>query len=424
MQRRQVLGMALAGAGVAGASDRVHVGLVGCGGRGRYVTNFMRQAGAAVSAVCDVWGDKRDAAKAWAGDGAAVFSDFRKLLEHKPLDAVVVATPDHWHALATIAACQAGKDVYVEKPLAHNVAEGRAVVEAARRSGRIVQVGTQQRSAGHYKEVQELVQSGRLGKVKFVRVWNYSNLLPKGIGRAADGVAPEGVDWDMYCGPAPLRAFNPLRLGPTYRWFWDYAGGTITDFGVHRFDTVHQIMGEEVPVRVSAAGGRFVLDDGGEMPDTLQVTYEYPGFVLSYEASNVNGHGLGGRTAGMKYYNARGAEDRPHGEAYYGSLGTVICDRVGYEVYPSQGSGLERVSKQAADATAVHAAAFVECVRTRKVPPLTVENGHRATLVAHLGNIAFKTGRKLHWDGAKETFVGDREAAALLRREARKKWSI
>ncbi|HBY61399.1 MAG TPA: hypothetical protein DEH78_16375 [Solibacterales bacterium] len=427
MQRRDVLlgvSSALSASRILGANDRVHVGLIGCGGRGRYVTNFMRQAGATVSAVCDVWGSKREAGQAWAGEGAAAFSDFRKLLEHKPLDAVVVATPDHWHALPAILACEAGKDVYVEKPLAHNVAEGRAVVEAAKRTRRIVQVGTQQRSAPHYRELQELIRGGRLGQVKFVRVWNYSSLLPAGIGREPDGPAPAEVDWDMYCGPAPLRSFNPLRLGPTYRWFWDYAGGTITDYGIHRFDTVHQIMGEETPAAVSAAGGRFVLNDAGEMPDTLQVTYEYPSFVLSYEASNVNGHGTGGRTAGMRYYNARGAEDRPHGEAYYGTLGTVLCDRIGYEIYPAPGSPLERVSKPAADATALHARAFVECVRSRKGPPLTIEEGHRASAIAHLGNIAFKTGRKLRWDASREIFTGDREATALLRREPRKKWGL
>ena len=229
---------------------------------------------------------------------ARVFGDFRKLLEQKDIDAVHIATPDHWHAIPTVLACEAGKDVYVEKPLAHNVSEGRAMVAAARKYKRIVQAGTQHRSAPHYREVERIIQSGELGEVRFVRVWNYSNLTPNGIGRTPDSPAPEGLDWDFYLGPAPKVPFNRARFLGTFRWFWDYAGGTITDFGTHRFDTVHQVMDVEAPKTVSATGGRFSLKDNGEMPDVLQATYEYDGFVLSYEACNINAHGTGRTHAG------------------------------------------------------------------------------------------------------------------------------
>ncbi|MEK7407391.1 MAG: Gfo/Idh/MocA family oxidoreductase [Acidobacteriota bacterium] len=435
MHRREFFqGTALTAAAaqrVAGANERVRLGLIGCGGRGRYVARLMQEAGGVeFAAVCDVYEANAARAREWAGPGARAYSDFRKLLEQKDVDAVLVATPDHWHAIPTVLACQAGKDVYVEKPLAHNIKEGRAMVEAARRSGRIVQAGTQHRSAPHLAEAARIVQSGELGEVRFVRVWNYTNMHPNGIGREPDSAPPEGLNWDMYCGPAPLAPFNRKRFLGTYRWFWDYSGGYITDFGTHRFDTVLQIMGADAPRAVAAAGGRFTLKDAGEVPDILQVTYEFPGFILSYEASNLNAHGLGGRTPGMKYYNARGAEDRPHGMAFYGTNGALFADRIGFEIYPERKPGasseyrIERKFTNGAEPTPLHAKAFVECVRSRKKPPADVEDGHRATIIAHLGNIAFKSGRRLRWDTAAETFPGDADAARLLARPARKPWDL
>jgi len=409
---------------VVGANDRVRLGLIGCGGRGRYVGGFMKEApGAEFVAVADVYEPFTERAREWAGGGAERYKDFRRLLERKDVDAVLVATPDHWHISAAVLACLAGKDVYVEKPVTHNVREGRKIIEAARRSGRIVQAGTQHRSSPHFAECARMVRSGELGEVRFVRVWNYMSRFPEGIGRVPDSEPPAGLDWDFYCGPAPLRPFNARRFGPTFRQFWDYSGGMITDFGTHRFDTVHQIMGVDTPLTVSASGGRFSMKDAGEMPDVLQATYEYPGFIMSYETSDLNAHGLGGRTPGMKYYNARGAEDRPHGEAYYGTNGALFADRIGFEIYPER-DRVKRRQTNVSDATSLHARAFVECVRSRKTPPATIEMGHRATLIGHLGNISFKTGRKLRWDAAREEFVGDAEASKLLGREARKPWNL
>ncbi len=427
---------------ILGANDRVRLGLIGCGGRGIEVATLMRKVPEVeYIAVCDVYETNANSAREWAGTAARAFGDFRKLLEQKDVDAVHIATPDHWHASATVLACQAGKDVYVEKPLAHNVREGRAMVTAARRYKRIVQAGTQHRSAPHYREVQQLIQSGALGEVRFVRVWNYSNLTPYGIGNQPDGPVPAGLDWDMYLGPAPSRPFNKNRFLRSFRWFWDYAGGTITDFGTHRFDTVQQVMGVDAPKTVSASGGRFSMNDGGEMPDVMQVTYEYPNFVLSYEACNLNAHGLGGRTPGMSYYSMRGETDRPHGEAYYGTNGALFADRIGYEIYPepqplrrrdgsqdvkTPPSGVRTEAKrvQSKDATDLHCANFIEALRTRKPPAAEVEIGHRSTTVPHLGNISYKVGRKLTWDAAKEDFVNDAEASKLLGRQARKPWDL
>lgn len=425
---------------IIGANDRVRLALIGCGGRGSEVSSHMAKVpGAEYVATCDVYAPNAAQAKTLLNPSAATYGDFRKVLESKDVDAVHVATPDHWHATITVLACRAGKDVYVEKPLALTIRQGRQMVEAARKYNRVVQTGTQQRSAPHYREVERIIQSGELGEVRFVRVWNYSNLTPNGIGNYPDSSVPEGLDWDMYLGPAPKVPFNKSRFLSTFRWFWDYAGGTITDYGTHRFDTVQQIMHVTAPKTVSATGARFTLKGNGEMPDVLQATYEYEGFVLSYEAVNINAHGLGGRTPGFEYYGQRHTEDRPHGEAYYGTNGAIFCDRIGFEIYPEPSKAaitrkerskpvdawrMAAKRRQSEDATALHTANFIECVRSRKAPNAEVEIGHRSTTVPHLGNIAYKTGRKLVWDAEKEDFVNDAEASKHLSRVARKPWDL
>ena len=437
-----VAATALSASQVLGANERVIVGLIGCGGRGRYVAKRMRDVpNVEFGAVCDVYDVNAASAQQWAGARARAYKDFRKLLEQKEIDAVVIGTPDHWHAIPTVLACQAGKDVYVEKPLAHNIQEGRAMVQAARHYHRVVQAGTQQRSASHYQEVARIIQSRELGEVHYVRVWNFSNTFPDGMGRQPDSAVPDGLDWDFYLGPAPQVPFNKNRFLQNYRWFWDYAGGTVTDFGTHRFDTVHQIMGVDASLSVVATGNRYALNDGGEMPDVLQVTYEYPGFTLSYEACNLNGHGLGGRTPGMAYYNARDRADRPNGEAYYGTNGAVFADRIGFEIYPelkpvppqdlyeserplASGYRMERKQVSTTDATGLHVKNFIECVRNRQKPAADVEIGHRSTIVAHLGNIAYKTRQKLHWDATREDFKDAPEASKWLGRSARKPWNL
>jgi predicted dehydrogenase len=438
MNRRELLTGAIltaaSAAKVARANDRVRVGLIGCGGRGRYVAGFMSKApGAEFVAFCDVYQPNAEKARAALGPGGATYTDLRKLLERADVDAVLVATPDHWHANATVAACQAGKDVYVEKPVSYSIREGRAMVRAAREHNRIVQAGTQHRSAPHFAECARMVQSGELGEVHLVRVWNYMSLYPKGFGRPADTDAPAGLDWDRYSGPAPLRAYNPMRFQSTFRWFWDYANGLITDYGTHRFDTVHQIMGEDKPRTIAATGRRFAQRDLGEMPDTMQVTYEYPSFVMSYECSTLNSFGLGGRATDEKiYYHARTPFDHPHGMAFYGTNGTLVAERTGYEIFPEpveetatsfpvpSAYRMERRVVPATDAVAAHAQVFIENVRGRKKPFADIEVGHRGTTIGLLGNIAYKTGLKLRWDAEREDFANQPEASALLWREPRK----
>ncbi len=432
---------ALSAERVRGANDRVNLALIGCGGRGKAVAKLMRNVPEVdFVAVCDVYDPRTDEAKEWAGPHCKGFRDFRKVLEMKEVDAVVIATPDHWHAIPTVLACRAGKDVYLEKPVGHSIREGRLVLEAERKYKRVVQVGLQHRSAPHYAEVQRIIRSGALGPIHFVRIWNYVNMYPNGIGKVEDSEPPPDADWDMFLGPAPERRFNKNRFVNTYRWFWDYGGGLVTDFGVHRFDSMHQVMGAEAPVKISASGQRFAINDACETPDVVQVTFEYPGFIMSYEATLLNSLGTGGRTPGKKYYQAKGEWDRPHGEAFYGTNGALFSDRLGYEIFPElkvtsgpdalgknekiEGYRAERREAESADRTDLHVRNFIDCVRSREKPAADVEVGHRASNVAHLGNIAYRTGHKIRWDAAKEEIVADSEASKLLWRVPRKKWDV
>jgi predicted dehydrogenase len=449
MQRREFLQKSSAAAWTAasaarvyGANTRLHIALIGCGGRGRHVARHIAgNPNVFYTVFCDVYDKQAEEARKLLANGKGdTLKDFRHVLERKDVDAVHIATPDHWHAIPTVFACQAGKHVYVEKPFAHNIREGQAMVKAARNAKVVFLTGTQQRSAPHFAECAEIVRH-QLRDVHLVRVWNYANLMPNGIGYAPDSDPPPGLDWDFYLGPAPWVPFNPKRFLGSFRAFFDYSGGWITDFGIHRFDTVHQIMGQEIPKSVSGFGGRFALKGMGDIPDTLQVTWEYPGFIMTYETSSLNGFGAMGRTTPERtYYRAtQGGEDRPNGMAFYGSNGVLLADRYGYELIPeaktldtpfaentSDGGAkkIARVWKNAVDATKRHGEHFVRCIRDGEKPNCDALTGHRASLVAHLGNIAYKTGLRLQWDGEKEDFIGAPAASALLGRQARKPWDL
>ena len=435
---------ALSASRVLGANDRLNVALIGCGGRGRFVAQKMREApNVAYTAVADVYTTNGEIARKWAGEDAKFFQDFRKILDLKDVDAVHIATPDHWHSIQTVLACQAGKDVYVEKPVSLTVREGRVMVDAARKYNRIVQVGTQHRSAPHFQKIAQMIQRGDIGDVKFIRVWNYANHTPNGIGRKPNQEPPPEVDWDMYLGPSPKVPFNPNRFLSTFRYFWDYSGGYITDFGNHRLDTMQQIMNVSAPKTVSAVGGVYVVKDDRETPDFMTVTYEYDNFIATYEGSNLNGHGMGGRTKGHRYYNARGESDQPNGIAFYGTEATIYAERIGWEIFPEpetpavtgvrttnappprkRAASVTRMWENVEEPTAAHCLNFVESVRSRKSPNADIEIGHRGTSMALLGNIAMKTGQKLKWDAKAEKFTGAPEANAMLTRNLRKPWDL
>jgi predicted dehydrogenase len=433
-------------AGVKGANDRVVTAFIGVGGMGRAnLKDFMLMKDVAVAAVCDVWDHNRDLAVKMTdrqpSGKAQALSDFRRVLDLKDVDVVVVATPDHWHALPTILACEAGKDVYVEKPLAHNIREGRKMVEAARKHSRVVQMGTQQRSGKHYQEAFQLIRDGKIGKVCSIATWNYGNESPQGIGNPPDDNPPDGLDWDMYLGAAPKVQFNPNRFISHFRWFWDYAGGMMTDWGTHHIDSVHRAMDVQAPLAVSASGGKYSLKDNRQTPDTLQVTYEYPSFVLTYT---------------HRAFNGRGCQNRAYGIEFYGNLATLFIDRSGYEIYPETETAdqepvapyirqlksdsqttepweraramrlgrTQLVQGEGSEQHISHVRNFLDCVKSRQKPNSDVESGHYSTTAAHLGNIALLAGRKIRWDTEKEQINGDAEASKLLGRQYRKPWEV
>ncbi|MFN7998259.1 MAG: Gfo/Idh/MocA family oxidoreductase [Bryobacteraceae bacterium] len=446
MERRDFIGAgawtALSAARVFGANDRVVVGMVGCGGRGRQVMRGMLQSpNTHLAAACDVYDPNAErAAKELSNGQARTLKDFRRLLEMKDVDAIQVSTPDHWHSIISVLALEAGKHVYVEKPFALTIREGRAMVEAARRTQRILYPGTQHRSAPHIAEAARIVQSGQIGDVPLVRVWNSGNIAPDIQKQVPDSDPPPGLDWDFYLGPSPAASFNRMRFLTNYRVFSDYAGGYITDFGNHRIDSVHQIMGASAPHTISAVGRRLCPANAGDIFDLHMVTYQYSKFILEYTACWVNSQGIGGRSPGMRYYGMRGLYNRPHGFAFYGTKAALFVDRIGYEIFPEPVPGppyggapadesnlkyrAERKAVQGADATAEHAQGFIRQVRSGHKGEADEMVGHRATSACHLGTIAAKTGRTLRWNAEREDFENDPEASRLLTRELRKPYDL
>lgn len=433
--RRTVL-KTMAGAGfltaasyrrVLGAGDRVRVGLVGNGLIGkRHLLDFKAQPDVEITAVCEVCDERLDEASALSGSGVARYKDFRKLLERKDVDAVVVSTPDHWHALVTILACAAGKDVYVEKPLTHVVREGEWMQEVATAHRRVVQVGTQQRSGRHYQRCVELIRGGHIGDIRSVRMAAHRNITP-GFSKAVGEKPLSADDWDMWLGPAPFVAYDPHRCLYHFRWFWDYSGGQATNLLAHEIDVVQWAM-DAMPLRVSAMGGRYSLKGIGETPDVFEASFEYPGFLATWsnrELSAGNGGGL----------------------EFYGTKGMLKVDRSGFEVIPDRlippEDQIPRFSgprvpmadhtlrtttlkedgyEQVRDQFAPHVRNFVECVRSRAQPASDLASSHRTSISCHLANIAMRVGRVLRWDGGKQDVVDDAEASRLLTKEYRSPW--
>jgi predicted dehydrogenase len=396
-------------------SDKIRLALVGSGGMGvGDLATFLLNPEVDCPVICDV-DDARlakgvDLVEEKRKQRPETVKDFRRVLDRKDVDVVLVATPDHWHALPTVYACQAGKDVYVEKPLATSIAEGRAMLEAAGRHNRVVQMGTQWRSGTHFKEATEFVQSGKLGKIRLVRCWAYHDWLG-GIGNPADGQPPAGVDYDMWLGPAPKRPFNPNRFHFNFRWFWDYAGGLMTDWGVHLINIVLWAMGMDPPKSVSSSGGKFVLDDNSETPDTQVAVYDFPKYTMLWEHQVGCGVGMNGR---------------PWGIWFSGSEGTLVLNDQNWEIIPEpKKKSLDAIVKPGGiDARPAHVRNFLDCVRSRQAPVENLELGHFVSSVAHLGNIAFRTKKKIVWDARQQQIVNDKEANRLVSVKYRKPWTL
>jgi len=408
------------------AAERVRLGIIGAGSRGnQLLDSFLPLKEVEVVAVADVddhhAGETAERIKKAKGNDPSVARDYRAMLDRKDLDGVIIATPDHWHALPAIHAVLAGKDVYVEKPVGHNVAEGQAMIKAARKTRRIMAVGTQQRSSSHFQKAVEIVRSGKLGKVFWVQTWNFENISPVGMGKYPDSEPPAHVDYDRWLGPAPKHAFNPNRFHLLFRWFFDYAGGMMSDWGVHLNDIVLWALDSKGPQTVYASGGIRTTEDDRDTPDTLQVVYEFPACTLTYSMRKGNG---------LKFNR------HDYGILFCGTDGSLILDRAGFEVIPDHvvlpygiklahgGRTLRKINlkpetMKGVDGQDAHVKNFIECMKTRATPTSDIEIAHRSTNTCHLGNIAYRVGRKLEWDVESETFKNDTEANALLKRDPR-----
>jgi len=399
----------------AAASEQVRVGLIGCGGMGKGdLATFFLNPEVHCPIVCDPDDNQLAGAATMVeerrGKRPDLVKDFRRVLERKDVDVLIVATPDHWHALPTVMGCQAAKDVYVEKPLALTIAEGRAMIEAATRHQRVCQMGAQRLSSPTYREATDFVRSGQLGKVGLVRAWAYLDWI-KPIGNPPDGEPPAGLDYDLWLGPAPRRPFNPNRFHFNFRWFWDYAGGLMTDWGVHLIQVLLWGMGSAPPKAVMSSGGKYVLEDNSETPDTQMTVYEFPTYTLVWE------HKVG---IGLGLYN------RPWGMAFVGTEGTLVINDEGWEILrePSKDALEPRKHPGGPDPRPAHVRNFLDCVKSRQQPVENLGVGHHVSTVAHLGNIALRTGRRVVWDHAKEQVAGDAEADRLVATSYRAPWKL
>jgi predicted dehydrogenase len=421
---------------VLGANERVRLGFIGVGNRGcQLLKGFLAHADAQVVALCDVYEpylnadyDRLDPRFAGLGPriprmpriegDVARVKDFRTVLDRKDIDAVVIATPDHWHAIQMIAACRAGKDVYVEKPLSVTVVEGRAMVDAARKHDRIVQVGLHRRSSRMYAQLAESVRSEALGKVTVARAAFTNNMSPGGIGHAPDSPPPPGLDWDLWLGPRPERPFRATIMPYKFRW-WNLYSSQMGNWGVHYFDLIRWLTGELAPSSVSAHGGRFAVDDDRTIPDTTETIFEHAsGMLTVFSIHEANGQPLLARNGEVELR---------------GTLGTAYANIRGYEILPESGGAFQDRKPRrkqevfkATDGDLDQQAArdFLDNVKARRRPAADIEEGHRSTTFAHLANIALATRKRLDWDPQAERFLHCDEANQFLQYEYRKPWSL
>ncbi len=411
---------------VRGANDRIVIGVMGLGGRGTYLAEtFAQRPDAEIAWLCDAdtrrYARAREAVEEAQSRRPKLVQDFRTVLDDRDVDVIVNATPDHWHALGSIMACQAGKDVYVEKPMAHNIREGRKMVEAARKYGRVIQVGMQSRSAPYTKKAKEYVQSGKLGDVYLVRVFNMMR-----HGRQGDSPnrpVPEGFDYDMWCGPAPMIPYNPSR-----RWLnqWEFSCGPIAGDAVHQLDCARYILGDmPYPRTVSHAGGVNSLKDGRETPDTQFATFDYGSLTLTLEAALW--------TPYMKKTPGDIRDSDRYPNFPFSSTKVEICGTEGFMQYSRHGGGWQAFngnselvrSEYGRQADKEHKDNFIDCVRTRKEPNANAEVGHQSVLLCHLANISYRVGnRQLEFDPRTETFTNNDQANNYLGRTYRPRWVV
>ncbi|MBI3682036.1 MAG: Gfo/Idh/MocA family oxidoreductase [Acidobacteria bacterium] len=402
---------------ILGANDRINIAVIGIGGRGTsHLNQYTKIEDCHVAAVCDVNQAAQERAVALVervrGHKPKVYTDMRQLFEDKDVNAVSIATPNHWHALSTIWACKAGKDVYIEKPVCHNVYEGRQMIAAARKYNRMVQAGTQSRSTAHKIEAMKLLEDGAIGKIYMAKGLCYKRR--PSIGRKPDQPTPAGIDWSLFLGPAPMRPFNENRFKYNWHWFWDTGNGDIGNQGVHEMDVALWGLGKTVfPKSVVATGGKFVYDDDQETPNTQLASFSYGDAELVFEV-----RGLVSPEEGPLGHRGGNVV----GNIFYGSDGYLAVDGSGYWLYKGEKRELAREGKsERSDGTMAHMENFLKAVKSRRREDLHAEVALNviASDYCHLANISYRVGRRLQWDAARERFRNDAEADALLTRNYR-----
>jgi len=403
-------------------NEVVNVGLIGCRNMGfTDLKSFLKNKDVNCVAMCDV--DQRVLEPRAAeiekltGKKPVLYKDWRKLIDNKDIDAVIIGTPDHWHCLMMVYASAAGKHVYVEKPVGNTIEECNVMLAAQKKYKNIVQVGQWQRSNPHWLDAVNYLQDGNIGRVRSVRAWSYVGWKKK-IVVVPDSIAPEGVDYNMWLGPAPSRPFNINRFHGTFRWYWDYAGGLMTDWGVHMLDFALFGMNRYVPKSVAAVGGKYAFPDSAmETPDTMTTLYDFGDFNIIWD------HTIG--IYGANYKN------RPNGVAFIGEYGTLVVDRNGWEVIPETRStgakkGYKGIDLKKATITGPdpHVRNFLDCIKKGGSPNCNIEIAADVARFAHIGNIAYRVGHKVEWDPDKQLFVNDPEADKLINANYRNPWKM
>jgi predicted dehydrogenase len=430
---------------ISGAGEKIRMGFIGLGNRGSQLLQlFMGHPDVEIAALCDVYEpymlrDRTIVDQRYIKDlGNLIpkmgekfpgqvkkYNDYRKLLEDKDLDAVCIAAPDHWHAMMTISAIQAGKDVYVEKPLTQTIKEGRMMVNAQANSKQVVAVGLNRRGCAVYQKLAKEIPAGKIGKVTVARASRINDMYPSGIGRRKPEDPPKNLNWDMWLGP---RAYRPYQYNISpymFRWWSDYSS-QMGNWGVHYMDVIRWMMGETAPVAISAHGGKFAVDDDRDIPDTMEVTYEF----------------ASGSIINFGIYEASSGGMFPFGEVELrGTKGTLFADQSGFKITGNKKGQFQNWEKMiedesfsaktdslaegaSGDSTYALVRDFLDCIKSRNVPLCSLEEGHRSTSFAHLANIALKVRSRLEWDPAKEIFINNEAANQLLHYEYRKPWKL
>ncbi len=411
------------------ANERVILGVVGINGRGMQLAQeFARMKDVEVRYFADpdsrLFNDRSVHIESITGQRPACIQDYRRILDDPEVNGVIIATPDHWHALVTIHACQAGKDVYVEKPVSHNIREGNKMIEAARKYNRVVTVGTQNRSAEYIHHALDMIRSRDFGEIHFIRILN--SKIRGSMEHKEDTKAPEGVDYDLWLGPAPLRPFNENHFHYRWHWFWNYGGGDLTNDGIHQVDLARWIAQKTYPRAVTSSGGVHMLNDDRETPDTQVVTWEFDRLTMMLEETLWTPYmtktplELRDRT-GLPNWPFNGTRVELYGSRQFMYLGRMGD---GWQLFDSDGKEVSSERGQYASTNTAHARNFIDCIRSRNRPNADIDEGHLSTSLTHYGNIAYRLRRHIQINPSTGGISSDPEAESLLARSYRKGYEI